>query len=261
MAEAAGIADKMIAMTVAIDKVDKVGIEGVRKEMREREIPDSAIEIIEKTLAITNVSDLKPLFANSEIGLKGIEELETVFELMSYSEQKNTIIFDITLARGLSYYTGCIFEVQAKDVRMGSIGGGGRYDDLTSMFGLKNVSGVGVSFGAERIYDVMEELDLFPTDNSQNLKVLFVTFDEASLTYSYKALLKLRQAGINSELYPEPTKMKKQMKYADARNVPFVAIVGSDELQQNVFAVKNMETGEQNKLSLEELIELLVIKN
>jgi histidyl-tRNA synthetase len=256
MAEAAGIADKMIDMTVAIDKLDKVGMEGVRKEMRERGIPNSAIEIIETTLAIKNVSDLKPVFANSEIGLKGVEELETVFELLSYSEQKNTVLFDITLARGLSYYTGCIFEVQANDVRMGSIGGGGRYDDLTSMFGLKDVSGVGVSFGAERIYDVMEELDLFPTDNSQNLKILFVTFDETSLSYAYKALLKLREAGINSELYPEPTKMKKQMKYANARNVPFVAVVGSNEVETGLFGVKNMETGEQNKLSLEELIQL-----
>lgn len=257
MAEAAGIPDKMIDMTVAIDKLDKVGIEGVRKEMRSRGIDDSAIEIIEGILAIDNLTDLKSVFEISETGKKGVEELETVFNFLSLSEQTNDIVFDITLARGLSYYTGCIFEVAANDVKVGSIGGGGRYDDLTGMFGLKNVSGVGVSFGAERIYLVMDELDLFPKDNSQNLKLLFVTFDDESFMYAYKALLKVRAAGINAELYPEPTKMKKQMKYANARNVPFVAVVGSNEMKDNVFAVKNMDTGQQEKLDIEALIEIL----
>ena len=259
MAEAAGIPDKMIPMTIAIDKLDKVGIEGVRKEMREREINDDSIEIIENILKIENLTDLKNVFANgvSEIGQKGVEELETVFDMLSLSEQQNDVIFDITLARGLSYYTGCIFEVAAKDVKMGSIGGGGRYDDLTGMFGLKDVSGVGVSFGAERIYDVMDELGLFPKDDRQNLKLLFVTFDEDNFMYAYKALLKVRQAGINAELFPEPTKMKKQMKYANARNVPFVAVVGNNEMNDGVYAVKNMETGVQEKYDLAALIELL----
>jgi histidyl-tRNA synthetase len=259
MAEAAGIPDKMIPMTIAIDKLDKVGIEGVRKEMREREISDDSIEIIENILKIENLTDLKAVFANgvSEIGQKGVEELETVFDMLSLSEQQNDVIFDITLARGLSYYTGCIFEVAAKDVKMGSIGGGGRYDDLTGMFGLKDVSGVGVSFGAERIYDVMDELGLFPKDDRQNLKLLFVTFDEDNFMYAYKALLKVRQAGINAELFPEPTKMKKQMKYANARNVPFVAVVGNNEMNDGVYAVKNMETGVQEKYDLAALIELL----
>ncbi len=259
MAEAAGIPDKMIPMTIAIDKLDKVGIEGVRKEMREREISDDSIEIIENILKIENLTDLKNVFAGgvSEIGQKGVEELETVFDMLSLSEQQNDVIFDITLARGLSYYTGCIFEVAAKDVKMGSIGGGGRYDDLTGMFGLKDVSGVGVSFGAERIYDVMDELGLFPKDDRQNLKLLFVTFDEDNFMYAYKALLKVRQAGINAELFPEPTKMKKQMKYANARNVPFVAVVGNNEMNDGVYAVKNMETGVQEKYDLAALIELL----
>ncbi|MFT5835015.1 MAG: histidyl-tRNA synthetase [Cognaticolwellia sp.] len=259
MAEAAGIPDKMIPMTIAIDKLDKVGIEGVRKEMREREINDDSIEIIENILKIENLTDLKNVFADgvSEIGQKGVEELETVFDMLSLSEQQNDVIFDITLARGLSYYTGCIFEVAAKDVKMGSIGGGGRYDDLTGMFGLKDVSGVGVSFGAERIYDVMDELGLFPKDDRQNLKLLFVTFDEDNFMYAYKALLKVRQAGINAELFPEPTKMKKQMKYANARNVPFVAVVGNNEMNDGVYAVKNMETGVQEKYDLAALIELL----
>lgn len=260
MAEAAGIPDKMIDMTVAIDKLDKIGIEGVRKEMQERGISDESIATIENILTIKTLTDLKAVFANgvSAIGEKGVEELETVFDLLSLSEQKNEVVFDITLARGLSYYTGCIFEVAANDVNVGSIGGGGRYDDLTGMFGLKGVSGVGVSFGAERIYLVMEELGLFPKDDSQNLKLLFVTFDNESFMYAYKALLKIRQSGINAELYPEPTKMKKQMKYADARNVPFVAIVGSEEMNEGVFAVKNMETGQQQKYDLTTLINLLM---
>jgi histidyl-tRNA synthetase len=259
MAEAAGIADKMVDMTVAIDKLDKIGIEGVRKEMQERDISEASIATIETILDLKTLADLKAVFENgvSEIGEKGVEELTTVFNLLSLSEQQNDVVFDITLARGLSYYTGCIFEVAANDVQVGSIGGGGRYDDLTGMFGLKDVSGVGVSFGAERIYLVMEELDLFPKDDSQNLKLLFVTFDDENFMYAYKALLKIRQAGINAELYPEPTKMKKQMKYADARNVPFVAIVGSEEMKAGVFTLKNMETGNQEKYDLATLIDLL----
>lgn len=257
IAEVANIKDKLVDMTIAIDKLDKVGIEGVRKEMRERDINDEAIATIEKILQTKNIADLKVVFENSEVGRKGVEELEEVFNFLKFSEQTNDIVFDITLARGLSYYTGCIFEVAANDVQMGSIGGGGRYDDLTGMFGLKNVSGVGVSFGAERIYDVMEELDLFPKDDSQNLKLLFVTFDKESFMFAYKALLQVREAGINAELYPEPVKMKKQMKYANARNVPYVAIVGSQEVENAVLAIKDMATGMQNTLTVREVIERL----
>ncbi len=253
MAEAAGIPDKMIDMTVAIDKLDKVGIEGVRQEMQQRGIGEAAISSIEEILNIKELSGLKTVFEESEIGKKGVEELETVFEMLRLSEQKNDIVFDITLARGLSYYTGCIFEVMANDAQMGSIGGGGRYDDLTGMFGLKGVSGVGVSFGAERIYDVMEELDLFPKDDSQNLKLLFIPLDNESFTHAYKALIKIREAGINAELYPDIVKMKKQMKYANARNVPFVAIAGEEETKNGVFTFKDMVTGAQETLDLEGL--------
>lgn len=254
IAEAAGISDKMVDMTVAIDKLDKIGIEGVRNEMTERGIGSDAIDLIEKVLQTQTIEDLKPFLAHSEIGQKGIKELEDVFEFLQFSEQQNEVTFDVTLARGLSYYTGCIFEVAANDVKMGSIGGGGRYDDLTGMFGLKDVSGVGVSFGAERIYDVMEELNLFPQDDKQNLKLLFVTFDKESFMFAYKALIQVRQAGINAELYPEPVKMKKQMKYANARNVPYVALIGSHELENSVITIKDMTTGSQNTLSVRELI-------
>lgn len=254
IAEAAGISDKMVDMTVAIDKLDKIGIEGVRNEMTERCIDQDAIDLIEKVLQTQTIEDLKPFLAQSEIGQKGIKELEDVFDFLQFSEQQNEITFDVTLARGLSYYTGCIFEVAANDVKIGSIGGGGRYDDLTGMFGLKDVSGVGVSFGAERIYDVMEELNLFPQDDKQNLKLLFVTFDKESFMFAYKALIQVRQAGINAELYPEPVKMKKQMKYANARSVPYVALIGSHELANSVITIKDMTTGSQNTLSVRELI-------
>ena len=254
IAEAAGISDKMVDMTVAIDKLDKIGIEGVRNEMTERCIGQDAIDLIEKVLQTQTIEDLKPFLAQSEIGQKGIKELEDVFDFLQFSEQQNEITFDVTLARGLSYYTGCIFEVAANDVKIGSIGGGGRYDDLTGMFGLKDVSGVGVSFGAERIYDVMEELNLFPQDDKQNLKLLFVTFDKESFMFAYKALIQVRQAGINAELYPEPVKMKKQMKYANARSVPYVALIGSHELENSVITIKDMTTGSQNTLSVRELI-------
>jgi histidyl-tRNA synthetase len=254
IAEAAGISDKMIEMTVAIDKLDKIGIDGVRKEMIERGISEESIEIIEKVLKTRTIQDLKPFFVNSDIGQKGINELEEVYEYLQFSDQQNKIVFDVTLARGLSYYTGCIFEVKANDAQIGSIGGGGRYDDLTGMFGLNDVSGVGVSFGAERIYDVMEELNLFPQDNNTGLKLLFTTFDKQSFMFAYKVLIQVRQAGINAELYPEPVKMKKQMKYANARNVPYVALIGSHELENSVVTIKDMNSGNQNTLSIRELI-------
>jgi histidyl-tRNA synthetase len=254
IAEAAGISDKMIEMTVAIDKLDKIGIDGVRKEMIERGISEESIEIIEKVLKTRTIQDLKPFFVNSDIGQRGINELEEVYEYLQFSDQQNKIVFDVTLARGLSYYTGCIFEVKANDAQIGSIGGGGRYDDLTGMFGLNDVSGVGVSFGAERIYDVMEELNLFPQDNNTGLKLLFTTFDKQSFMFAYKVLIQVRQAGINAELYPEPVKMKKQMKYANARNVPYVALIGSHELENSVVTIKDMNSGNQNTLSIRELI-------
>lgn len=258
IADVANLSDsQFIDMTVAIDKLDKVGMEGVRKEMRERGIGENSIEKIEEVLEAKDFETVKSLLQDSTIGKKGVEEIETVFDYLTDADIKNKVTFDVTLARGLNYYTGCIFEVKALDAKMGSIGGGGRYDDLTSMFGMKDMSGVGVSFGAERIYDVMEELDLFPKEDANRLKVLFVAFDAATHRYAYRGLQKVRAAGINSEIYPEPVKMKKQMKYADGRGADFVAIAGDKELENDTFALKNMTTGEQRQVSIAELIEAL----
>ena len=255
IAEAAGIPDKMIDMTVAIDKIDKIGMDGVKDEMRRKEIGEEAISTIEKILKISDLDQLKPFFSESETGQKGIEELQTVFNYLKNIDLTNEIIFDITLARGLSYYTGTIYEVAAKDVQIGSIGGGGRYDDLTGMFGLKNISGVGVSFGAARIYDVMEELDIFPDSTAQGTQLLFVTFDDASFDYAFNALQVVRKAGINAEIYPQAVKMNKQMKYANARKIPYVAVVGNNEMQTGEIALKNMQTGEQANIKVADLVE------
>lgn len=265
IAEAAGIPDQMIDMTVAIDKLDKVGIEDVKKEMLKRAIPIPAIEKIESILQIDSLEALKTALTDSATGLKGIEEMETFYTYFDRNQAKNKVQFDVTLARGLGYYTGCIFEVAVdtsaknqQNVRMGSIGGGGRYDDLTGIFGLKDVSGVGISFGADRIYDVMEELGLFPAEVSTNLKVLFIAFDEPAHRYAFKALTQMRQAGVNAEIYPEPTKFKKQMKYANARKVPYTILVGSSEIESGLLTFKDMKTGEQQQLSLEAIIGLFV---
>ncbi len=257
MAEVAGIADKMIDMTMAIDKLDKIGIEGVRGEMQKRGISNEAISTIEQILEITKLSPLKEAFINSEIGTKGVEELEQFHQYFDLKTPTNEVVFDVTLARGLNYYTGCIFEVKAKGVKMGSIGGGGRYDDLTGMFGLKNVSGVGVSFGAERIYDVLEELEGFPKEDTSALKVLLTAFDADSHLYGFSCLNWLRAAGINADLYPTPSKMNKQLKYANTRNVPFVVIIGKNEMDTGQLSVKNMNTGEQQSMTIEDLIQFL----
>jgi histidyl-tRNA synthetase len=257
MAEAAGVSDKFMDMTIAIDKLDKIGWEGVEKELTERGISAESINIIEKLLQTKTLTDLEPFATEGGALQKGIEELRTFHQYFDLKQPHNEVRFDITLARGLNYYTGCIFEVQAKNVKMGSIGGGGRYDDLTGVFGMKGVSGVGVSFGADRIYDCLQELDLFPKETAQNLKVIFVAFDAASHVFAFTALTKVREAGINAEIYPEPAKMKKQMDYANKRNAPFVAIVGSEEMAENKLMVKNMATGEQEKISVENLIKKL----
>jgi len=254
MAEAAGIADQFMDMTIAIDKLDKVGMDGVKAEMERKKIPTKAIDKIEEMLGISDLASLKEVFVGSETGLKGIEELEKFHQYFDLKQAINAVKFDITLARGLNYYTGCIFEVAANDVKIGSIGGGGRYDDLTGMFGLKDVSGVGVSFGAARIYDVMEELDIFPKESQENLKVLFIAFDDQAHQYAFGCLNKLRTAGINSELYPAPTKLKKQMKYANARKVPYTVLIGSQEMETGELTFKNMETGDQEKLTIEAII-------
>jgi histidyl-tRNA synthetase len=257
IAEASGISDRFVDMTVAIDKLDKIGIEGVRKELNERGIPASAIDSIETILTATSLEALKPAFSGSETGLKGIEEIERVFKFLSKTTLRNEVRFDITLARGLTYYTGCIFEVSAKGIQMGSIGGGGRYADLTGVYGVPGLSGVGISFGADRIYDVLESLSLFPDNLDQTVKILFATFDEPTLEYAFTCITQLRAAGIPAELYPEPGKLKKQFEYAAKRNIPYVAIVGEAEMSQGVLQVKDQQTGEQKTLTTVELIELL----
>ncbi len=261
MAEAAGIPEHFLSMTMAIDKLDKIGLEGVKKELGGRGIPEAAIDKIVAMLGIQDLGALKNALAQSETGQQGVRELEMVFEYLGVVETQQAVRFDITLARGLNYYTGCIFEVAVdtqaegqEKVKMGSIGGGGRYDDLTGVFGMKGTSGVGISFGAERIYDVMEELGLFPEDQANTLRLLFIAFDDKSHRYAFKALQQVRAASINAELYPEPVKLKKQMKYANNRKVPYTVLVGDREIETGELAFKNMATGEQKSLPLASII-------
>jgi histidyl-tRNA synthetase len=259
LAEAFSITDQFMEMTMAIDKLDKIGKENVIIEMTSRSISQEAAEGVLDLLSIDNLSDLQKAFENCPEGLKGIEELKEFHAYLDLTQTSNKVKFDISLARGLSYYTGCIFEVEADtevypNLKMGSIAGGGRYDNLTGVFGLKDVSGVGVSFGAERIYDVMEEEDLFPKGIEKDLDVLLIAFDDTSHKYAFTILQKMRDMNIVADLYPTPTKMKKQMKYADARNVPFVLLIGSDEVESGILTLKNMVNGEQSKLSFEEIV-------
>jgi histidyl-tRNA synthetase len=254
IAEAAGVPDKFVDMTVAIDKLDKIGIDGVKKELTERGLSLESIEKIQAILQENTLEGLQTHFTNSPTGQKGIEELNAVLSYLSHTSLVNQLQFDITLARGLNYYTGCILEVAANGVQMGSIGGGGRYDDLTSNFGLKGVSGVGISFGAERIYDVMQELKLFPENIAQSLQVLLIAFDANTHKKAFEYVQKIRNAGINAELYPDPVALKKQMKYANARAVPYVLLIGSEEVESGLLSLKNMVTGAQEKLAVEEVI-------
>lgn len=257
IAEAAGIAGQFMDMTVAIDKLDKIGIDGVRQELSGRGIPEASIATILQVLAEPSLGALRPVFANSETGLKGIEELERVFHLLGKTTLRNEVRFDITLARGLTYYTGCIFEVAAKDVKMGSIGGGGRYADLTGVFGMPGLSGVGISFGADRIYDVLESLERFPANLSETVPALFVAFDEATHVYAFECVTRVRAAGCAAELFPEPGKLKKQFEYAAKRNIPWVIIVGETEMASGMLTVKNQISGEQRNMTVEELIETI----
>jgi histidyl-tRNA synthetase len=257
IAEAAGIPDQFMTMTVAIDKLDKVGIEGVRKELSERGISEEAIARIEQILENGTLEYLHTAFADSPTGKIGLAELERVFDLLKKTLVRNEIVFDITLARGLSYYTGCIFEVSAIGYQIGSIGGGGRYADLTGVFGVSGLSGVGISFGADRIYDVMEGLNLFPETLDASIQVLIASFDEATHDYGFQCVMQLRAAGIAAELYPEFGKLKKQFEYAAKRNVPFVAIAGENELAEGVLSVKNQKSGEQESYTIAGLIGLV----
>lgn len=257
MAEAAGVADRFVDMTVAIDKLDKIGIEGVRAELAGRGFSKTAIASIEQTLTVSDWAALRPAFAHSETGQKGLDELEHVFQFLKNTPLQNTLRFDSTLARGLTYYTGCILEVAANGVQMGSIGGGGRYADLTGVFGMPGLSGVGISFGADRIYDVLEILDRFPETLAEPVQVLFMAFDEPTHRYAFECLSEVRAAGIPGELYPEPGKLKKQFEYAAKRGIPFVAIVGETEMQTGLLSVKDQQTGEQRSLSVADLIQTL----
>lgn len=259
IAEAAGIADRFMDMTVAIDKLDKIGADGVRQELADRGIPDAGIDTILNVLNEPALQSLRPLFAKSETGLKGIEELERVFRFLEKTSLTNEVRFDVTLARGLTYYTGCIFEVSAIGVKMGSIGGGGRYADLTGVFGMPGMSGVGISFGADRIYDVLESLERFPDAVAEAVQVLFVAFDDPTHEFAFECVSRVRAAGIAAELYPEPGKLKKQFEYAAKRNIPYVAIAGETEMQTGIITVKNQQSGEQQNLSVDELIRLLSV--
>lgn len=260
LAEAAEITDKFMEMTIAIDKLDKIGKDGVIKEMIDRGIHLSQAEKVMNLLEINDLAKLKPAFEGLTEGSKGIEEIETILSYIG--DEVPELTFEINLARGLNYYTGCIFEVKVDSAAypgftMGSIGGGGRYDNLTGVFGLNGVSGVGVSFGAERIYDVMEELKLFPTDVQKDIEILFIALDEDSHKYAFRQVGALRKSGISCDLYPEPAKLKKQMSYANARNVLYVGIIGESERQEGVISLKNMVTGDQNNVIPEDLITLL----
>lgn len=260
LAEMIGEADKIVDITVAIDKLDKIGLDNVNAELAEKGIPQEAIEKLQPVIMLqgTNaekLATLKSVLANTETGLKGIEESEYILNtLETLGGTKSNLELDLTLARGLNYYTGAIFEVKALDVEIGSISGGGRYDNLTGVFGMPGVSGVGISFGADRIYDVLNQLDLYPKEAVNSTKLLFVNFGQAEATYSMKILMQARTAGINAEIFPDSTKMKKQMAYANAKAVPFVAIVGESEMNEGKVTLKNMTTGEQSLVTPEELI-------
>ncbi len=259
IAEVIGEADKIVDITVAIDKLDKIGLENVNKELGEKGIPEEAINKLQPIIQLSGTNEeklqtLKEVLLTSEIGLKGIDELESIFSMTDALKVETEVELDLTLARGLNYYTGAIFEVKAKNAEMGSISGGGRYDNLTGVFGLKGISGVGISFGADRIYDVLNQLDLYPAESIDTTQILFVGFGDAELAYSLPWLKALRNAGISAEIYPTAAKMKKQMSYADSKNIPYVAIVGTDEMNQNKVMLKNMETGEQELSSLDDLL-------
>ncbi|MFI5150233.1 MAG: histidine--tRNA ligase [Bacteroidia bacterium] len=264
IAEVIGEKEKIVDITVAIDKLDKIGAEGVNKELREKQITESAIEKLQPLIEFkgdtsAKLSLLRDLLKTSETGKKGIAELEYLFSHIEKSKPGNAICeLDITLARGLNYYTGAIFEVKADaGTFTSSICGGGRYDDLTGIFGLPNVSGVGISFGADRIYDVMTELNLFPEEGMATTKLLFAHFGEAERDYCLPLLAQARKAGISAELYPDVAKIKKQLDYANKKGIPFVAVVGSDEMKDHVLSVKDMKDGTQLKLKIYELIDKL----
>ena len=257
IAEVIGAADKIVDITVAIDKLDKTGIDNVNAELREDGLTDEQIEKLQPIIMLEGTNEKKletiaQVLASSETGLKGVEETRYILSFLT--SLNNEIQLDLTLARGLSYYTGAIFEVKALDTPMGSISGGGRYDNLTGIFGMPGLSGVGISFGVDRIYDVLNALDLYPKDSLQTTQVLFINFGEKETAYCLPVVAKVRQAGIRAEIFPDSTKMKKQMSYANAKQIPFVVLAGDNEIAEGKVTLKNMETGEQTLVSPDELI-------
>lgn len=260
IAEVIGEQEKIVQITTAIDKLDKIGLDAVNAELEKEGLLKTSIEKLQPIIQLSGSNDEKlntiaEVLANSEIGLKGVEEVRFILNTLKQIELKNEIQLDLTLARGLNYYTGAIFEVKALDVEIGSITGGGRYDNLTGIFGIPNLSGVGFSFGADRIYDVLNTLDLYPKESISNTQLLFINFGEKETNYVLPFVTKARQANIRTELFPDSVKMKKQMAYANAKHIPFVVLAGDNEIEQGKVTLKNMTTGEQILVSPEDLIE------
>ncbi len=259
IAEIIGEADKIVDITVAIDKLDKIGLDNVNAELASKGIPQEAIDKLQPIILLSGsneekIATLKNVLAASEAGLKGVEESEFILKTITGLGIQSEVELDLTLARGLNYYTGAIFEVKALDVQIGSISGGGRYDNLTGVFGMEGMSGVGISFGADRIYDVLNQLDLYPKEAVNGTQLLFVNFGEAEAAYVLPVLAQVRAAGIRAEIYPDAAKMKKQMSYANAKMVPFVAIVGENEMKEGKVMLKNMTSGEQSLVTPDELV-------
>ncbi len=262
IAEIIGEAEKIVDITVAIDKLDKIGLDNVNKELSDCGISEEAIQKLQPIILLSGsntekLSVMKEVLAQSETGLKGVEECEFVLSTLESLGLKNTVELDLTLARGLNYYTGCIFEVKALDVQIGSITGGGRYDNLTGIFGMPGLSGVGISFGADRIFDVLNQLDLYPKDTSSSAQILFINFGEKEAAHCLRLATRMRQEGIRTEVYPDSVKMKKQMSYASNSKIPFVALIGENEMLSSTISLKNMETGEQKSVTLEEAISII----
>ena len=260
IAEVIGAADKIVDITVAIDKLDKIGLDNVNKELREDGLSEEQIAKLQPIISLEGSNDEKldiiaEVLKDSEVGLKGVEESRYILDTLKKTGLKNEIQLDLTLARGLNYYTGAIFEVKALDVQIGSITGGGRYDNLTGIFGMPGISGVGISFGVDRIFDVLNALDCYPSDAVNGTQLLFINFGEKETAYCLPAVAKAREAGIRTEIFPDSTKMKKQMSYANAKQIPYVALAGENEMAEGKFTLKNMFTGEQQLVVIEELIE------
>lgn len=258
LAEVCGAPERLVDITVAIDKIDKIGLDAVKAELFEKGLSQESVSVIEPVLTLTGsnaekISKMRQMLASSEIGLKGVEEIETLFSLIDNAGIGQQVEIDLSLARGLNYYTGAIFEVKALDFAIGSICGGGRYDNLTGVFGLPDVSGVGISFGADRIYDVLCGLDLFPKESSDSAKVLFTNMGVSEVAYALSVAASLRSADIACEVYPDNKKLKNQFEYADRKHIPYLAIVGGDEMAEGVVTLKNLATGEQRKVLKEEV--------